>query len=226
VIKTWCIPPQGDASYVAAMEEVLDVYARPRDPAQPVICFDECCKELHRHLIPPIQTAHDHLVDAGYGRAGMVPLHVWIEPHTGRMGVRVTQQRTKHEFAAAIRDLLAAYPDADRVTVVLDNLNTHRISSLSAAFSPPEAAALRRRLVFVHTPKHGSWLNMAELAISVLSRAVLKQRRFPTQAELEQAVARWVAAHNTDPHPINWSFAVDTARAKMPRVYPIIPQDT
>jgi hypothetical protein len=205
------------------METVLDVYARPYDPAHPVICFDECSKELHRHLTPPIHDRHGDRIDAAYGREGMVPLHVWVEPQTGRMGVRVTQQRTKHEFAAAIRAVLAAYPEADRVTVLLDNLNTHRLASLYAAFAPPEAAALRRRVEFVHTPKHGSWLNMAELAISVLSRAVLKEQRFPTQADLELAVTRWVAAHNADPHPIDWTFDVDAARIKMPRVYPITP---
>jgi hypothetical protein len=225
VIKTWCIPPEQNASYVAAMEEILDVYARPPDPTHPVICFDECCKELQHHLRSPIRDGGGAKVDTEYGRDGMAPLHVWIEPQTGRMGVRVTEHRTKMEFAEAMRALLAAYPQAERVTVVLDNLNTHRISSLYAAFSPPEAAALRRRLKFVYTPKHGSWLNMAEIAISVLSRAVLKDQRFPTQAMVAEHVTAWVNAHNRAPRPYTWTFDVDKARAKMPRVYPLITPD-
>lgn len=210
---------------MARMEEVLDAYNLLYDPAFPVVCFDECCKELHRHLLPPIVDATGTRVDTSYGRNGMAPLHVWIEPHTGRMGAQVTARRTQREFAHAIRDLVAGYPEATRVTIVLDNLNTHRIGAFYQAFPPEEARALRQRVRFVHTPKHGSWLNCAEVAISVLSRAVLKGQRFPTRDDLVVAVRQWVERHNADPHPIDWTFTVDDARARMPRVYPIVPQD-
>lgn len=225
MIRKWLIPPQADASYVAAMETVLDVYAQPYDPAHPVVCFDECCKELHHQLRAALQGRDGERVDVEYERQGMAPMHVWIEPHTGRMGVQVTERRTNREFAEAIRALAAAYPAAEQITVVLDNLNTHRMGALYATFPAPEAAALRRRLALVSTPKHASWLNMAELAISVLSRAVLKDQCFATQAALEEAVTAWVAARNTTPHPIAWTFNVDRARAKMPRVYPLAAPD-
>lgn len=225
VIRKWLIPPEQDAAYVAAMEAVLDVYAQPYDPLHPVVCFDECCKELHQLVRPILQGRGGERVDAEYERHGMAPLHVWIEPRTGRMGVQTTERRTTREFAQAIRDLVDAYPAAAQLTVVLDNLNTHRFAALYAAFPAAEAARLRRRLTFVHTPKHASWLNMAELAISVLSRAVLKDQCFATRADLEDAVTGWVAARNATPHPITWQFNVDRARAKMPRVYPVVQPD-
>lgn len=225
VIRKWLIPPEQDAAYVAAMEAVLDVYARPYDPLHPVVCFDECCKELHQVVRPTIHTQDGARVDVEYERHGMAPLHVWIEPRTGRMGVRVTERRTTQEFAAAIRALVDAYPAAEQFTVVLDNLNTHRFAALYAAFPAAEAARLRRRVTFVQTPVHASWLNMAELAISVLSRAVLKDQCFATRADLETAVIAWVAARNATPRPITWQFNVDRARATMPRVYPVIQPD-
>jgi hypothetical protein len=206
---------------VAAMEATLDVYARPYDPSHPVICFDECAKELRAHVRPPRQERAGRKVDPEYARHGMAPIHVWIEPHTGRMGALVTTQRTRYEFADAVRSIVAAYPAAPTITLVLDNLNTHTYAALYDAFAPEEAARLRRRVQLVKTPKHGSWLNIAELGISVLSRGVLKHQRFATPAELRIQLAAWITAHNADPHPINWSFDVDTARVRMPRVYPI-----
>lgn len=210
---------------MATLETVLDVYAQPYDPRHPVICFDECCKELRSQMRLPLHAPDGERVDPEYERHGMAPLHVWIEPQTGRMGVQATERRTNREFAEAMRELVDAYPAAEQITVVLDNLNTHRIGALYAAFPAPVAATLRRRLTFVHTPKHASWLNMAELAISVLSRAVLKDQCFATRAALEEAVTTWVGAHNVAPRPINWTFTVDRARARMPRVYPVLLPD-
>lgn len=206
---------------MAAMETVLDVYARPYDPSHPVICFDECAKELRAHVRPPRQERAARKVDPDYERGGLAPIHVWIEPHTGRMGARVTTQRTRSEFADAVRSIVAAYPAVPIITVVLDNLNTHTYAAFYDAFPAEEAARLRRRVQLVKTPKHGSWLNMAELAISVLSRGVLKQQRFANHAALATQITDWITAHNADPHPINWTFDVDIARARMPRVYPI-----
>lgn len=224
-MRRWCIPPERNADFVKRLEEVLDVYQLPYDPAYPVICFDECSKELQTHLVEPQVSATGTHIDTEYARHGMAPLHVWIEPHTGRMGVAVTERRTKGEFAQAMRALAAHYPAAQQLTVVLDNLNTHQLSACYEVFPPEEARQLRRRIRLVNTPKHGSWLNMAELAISVLSRAVLQGQRIPTRDALEQAVTAWVARHNADPHPINWTWDVDQARLRMPRLYPIIEED-
>lgn len=206
---------------MAAMETVLDVYARPYDPFHPVICFDECAKELRAHVRPPRQERAARKVDPAYERHGLAPIHVWIEPHTGRMGALVTTQRTRYAFADAVRSIVTAYPAALTITLVLDNLNTHTYAALYDAFAPEEAARLRRRVQLVKTPKHGSWLNIAELGISVLSRAVLKHQRFTSHATLAAQIAAWITDHHADPHPITWSFDVDTARARMPRVYPI-----
>lgn len=203
------------------MEAVLDVYHRPYDPAHPVICFDECAKELAAHVRPPIRDRRGIRHDTDYRRDGMTPLHVWIEPHTGVMGVAVTARRRQIEFAVAMRELVAAYPTADTITVVLDNLNTHTIAALYAALPVAEASAIRRTIRLVHTPVHGSWLNIAELGISVLSKAVLVKQRFANRDELEARLMAWITAHNANPHPVDWTFDVDAARARMPRVYPI-----
>jgi hypothetical protein len=222
VIRTWCIPPEQDSEFVAHMEQVLDTYALPDDPAHPVVCFDECSKDLRGHVVPPIVDETGTRIDTDYVRNGMAPLHIWIEPRTGRMGAMVSERRTKTAFARAMQALLAGYPDAAHVTVVLDNLNTHRIGAFYQTFPPDEARHLARRIRFVHTPRHGSWLNMAELAISVLSRAVLHQQRLPNRAVLEATVTAWITRHNRHPHPFTWQWDVDRARARMPRVYPII----
>jgi len=137
------------------------------------------------------------------------------------MGASTTSQRTRVEFAEAMRELVAQFPAAEQITVVLDNLNTHTVSALYAAFPPAEAAAIRRRIQLVHIPVHASWLNIAEVASSVLSRAVLAGQRIATRAELEDRLVAWIAEHNTDPHPVDWTWDVDKARAQIPRVYPI-----
>lgn len=225
MIRTWCVAALHSATFVAAMEGLLLLYARRYDPTHPVICFDECSKELRRHVRPPVRDHQGVRIDSEYARNGMAAIHVWVEPLTGRLGAQVTPQRRRREFAFAIRDLVAQYPDAAQITVVLDNLNTHRPGSLYQAFPPEEAAALLARLRFVHTPVHASWLNMAEIAISVLSRAVLKDQYVPTRVDLETAITAFVAEHNAHPTPITWTFTVDRARARMPHVYPIIDDD-
>jgi hypothetical protein len=225
VIRTWCIAPEQDSDFVAHMEQVLDTYLTAYDPTHPVVCFDECSKELRGHLVAPIVDETGTRVDTDYVRNGLAPMHIWIEPLTGRMGAMVSERRTKTAFARAMRELLAGYPDAEQVTVVLDNLNTHRIGAFYQTFPPEEARRLIKRIRFVHTPRHGSWLNMAEVAISVLSRAVLHKQRLPNRAELEAVVTAWVTRHNRTPHPFTWQWDIDRARARMPRVYPIIDHD-
>lgn len=200
---------------------MLDVYHRPYDSAHPVVCFDECAKELEGHVHPPLRDRRGGRYDPEYCRHGMTPLHVWLEPHTGIMGVAVTAQRRQLEFAQAMQQLVAAFPNATTITVVLDNLNTHSIAALYATLPAAEAAAIRRIVRLVYTPIHGSWVNMAELGISVLSKAVLAKQRFASRDDLADTLATWIADHNANPHPINWRFDVDRARARMPRVYPI-----
>lgn len=203
------------------METTLDISHQPYDAAHPVVCFDACSKALQSHVTPPRVDRGGTRVDPHDHRGGMTPLHVWIEPRTGRMGAMTTPQRTRVEFAEAMRELVAQFPDAEQVTVVLDNLNTHTMSALYAAFPPAEAAAIRRRLHLVHIPVHASWLNIAEVAISVLSRAVLAGQRMATRAELEARLVAWIADHNANPHPVDWTWDVDKARSQLPRVYPI-----
>lgn len=207
------------------MEQVIDTYLMPYDPAHPVICFDECGTTLQRHIRPPIVDASGTRNDAEYARNGMAPLNVWVEPHTGRMGVQLSERRTKVAFARAIRTMVAEYPEAEQVTIVLDNLNTHRIGALYHTFPAEEARQLAKRVTFVYTPKRGSWLNMAELAISVFSRAVLHRQRIPDRATLDALVSAWVSRHNRDPHPFDWTWDVDRARTRMPRLYPILEGD-
>lgn len=211
------------------MEALLDRYAAAPDPARPLVCFDECGKELRADTRPPIpaRPGQDAKQDVEYQRCGSVPMHLWVAPHTGRMGITVTRQRTHREFALAMRDLVDVhFPEATQVVVVLDNLNTHTAAALYRVFPPAEARRILRRLEFQFTPKHGSWLNMAELEISVLSRAVLKLRRFASPDELAAVLADWTCHRNAHPHPIRWSFRVEDARRRMPRTYPPIQQDT
>lgn len=211
------------------MEAVLDLYAAPADPAHPLVCFDECGKELRADTRPPIPAAagRDARQDFEYQRSGSVPMHLWVAPHTGQMGITVTRRRTHREFALAMRDLVDVhFPDARQILVVLDNLNTHTSAALYRVFPPEEARRILRRLAFHRTPTHGSWLTMAELEISVLSRAVLKDRRFASQEALAATLRTWVRERNAHPPPIHWSFRVEDARRRMPHTYPDIQQDT
>lgn len=206
------------------MEDVLDVYARPPDPTRPLICFDEASKELHADVRAPLprSPAHPHRVDAEYARHGTANLFLWNAPLLGRRGVRVTDHRTRLDFAEAIRDLVdIQFPAAERIVLVLDNLNTHNPGSLYAAFPPTEAKRLWDKLEIHHTPKHGSWLNMAEIELSVLGRQCLN-RRLPDRATLETEVAAWAAARNSEVVTIKWHFTTTEARLKLAHLYPVI----
>lgn len=204
------------------MEDVLGLYAEPHDPARPVVCFDEAGKELHGQVADPVPAAPGHPAkeDYEYTRHGTANLFVAVEPLAGTRRVTVTERRTAADFAAQMRALCdEVYPDAAVIRVVLDNLNTHAFGSLFAAFPPDEAWRLRRKLEFHYTPKHASWLNMAECEISVLAGQCLN-RRIASREELAAEVKAWVATRNAAAAKINWTFRVADARKKLDHLYP------
>lgn len=190
------------------MEEVLEVYTRPYDPTRPVVCLDETSKQLVSETRTPLpaEPGQPERVDYEYERQGTANLFMAVEPLTGQRHVTVTDRRTAVEFAQVVKALLEVhYPHAEKVVLVLDNLNTHKPAALYQAFEPAVAWRLLERLEIHHTPKHGSWLNMAEIELSVLSQQCLN-RRIPDTATLTREVAAWQQARNADPRPVNWRF--------------------
>lgn len=208
---------------MCAMEDVLEVYQRPYDPKRPVVCFDECSKQLIRETRTPTpaRPGHPERVDYEYQRNGTANLFMTFEPLAGRRHGKVTERRTKVDFAQAVGELVGRYPQAEKVVLVLDNLNTHKLGSLYEAFAPAEARRLIERLEVHHTPKHGSWLNMAETELSVLSTQWLS-RRIGEREELRAEVAAWEQARNTAKCRVDWQLTTADARVKLKRLYPSI----
>lgn len=222
--ERWVIPPEADAEFVCGMEDVLDVYQRAYDPRRPVVCLDEASEQLIRETRTPIPATpgRPERGDYEYERNGTANLFMTFEPLAGRRRVTVTDRRTKIDFAHVIRELVdGQYPEADKVVLVMDNLNTHRLSSLYEAFPPDEARRLIGRLQFHHTPKHGSWLNMAETELSVLGGQCL-DRRIGEREELRAEVAAWEKARNATKCRVDWQFTNADARVKLKRLYPSI----
>jgi hypothetical protein len=218
----WCIPPEASGEFVYHMEDVLEVYTRPEDPRFPQVCMDETSKQLVGETRSPMAATRGRPAryDYEYERHGVRNLFLFVEPLRGRRHVTVTEHRTKRDWAVAIRELVDVhYPTAERVVLVLDNLNTHGLGSLYDAFSPDEAQRLCRKLEVHHTPKHGSWLNMAEIELSVLSRQCL-DRRIPDHDTLVREVAAWEVARNARQCTIDWRFTTADARIKLKRLYP------
>ena len=204
------------------MEDVLDLYAQPYDAQRPVVCFDETSTQLLGEARPPIpaQPGQAQRYDYEYQRQGTRNLFLFCEPKRGWRHVAITQQRTREDFAHQMRWLVdQAYPAIPVVRVVLDNLNTHRPASLYQAFPPPEARRIAQRLEFHYTPKHGSWLNMAEIEFSVFGRCIL-HRRIPSEDALEREVQALEQERNTASATINWRFSTEDARTKLHRLYP------
>ena len=207
---------------MAAMEDVLDLYAEPYDPDRPVVCFDETSTQLLADTRPPIpvQPGPPRRQDYEYRRAGTRNSFLTCEPLAGWRHVAITERRTMADFAHQMRWLVdEAYPDAPVVRVALDNLNTHRMASLYETFPAAEARRIVRRLEFHHTPQHASWLNMAEIEFSVLTRACL-QGRNPDETALQRAINAYEVQRNASKATINWRFNTQDARNKLHRLYP------
>jgi len=201
---------------------VLDLYAAPEDPRRPRVCFDECPYQLRQETRQqlPAQPGRPVRYDYAYQRAGTCTLFLFVQPERGWRHVEVTDRRTKQDFAQQMKYLVdVRFPEAEVIRVVLDQLNTHTPAALYEAFAPAEARRLVRKLEFHHTPKHGSWLNMAEIELSVLSNQCL-QRRIPDQATLRTEVAAWAAQRNEQQATIRWRFTTPDARTKLKRLYP------
>jgi len=204
------------------MEDVLEVYRLPHDPRYPVVCMDESSKQMVGEVTAPIPMApgHAQILDHEYVRNGVATIFVEVEPLAGRRHVEITEQRTRQDWAHFIKDMLEVrYPEAIKVRLVMDNLNTHDIASLYDTFPPQEALRLARRLEIHHTPKHGSWLNIAEIELSALASQCL-DRRIPDIASMRREVAAWQASRNQRSAPVNWRFTTENARIKLLRLYP------
>lgn len=204
------------------MEDVLDVYQRPPDPRYPLVCMDETSKQLVQETRPvqPAGPGQPLRYDTEYERAGVRNLFLAVAPLDGWREVQVTEQRTRRDWAAFMRELAdTVYPSAERIVVVLDNLNTHGPASFYETYPAAEARRLTERFEFHHTPKHGSWLNMAEIELSVLSRQCL-DRRIPDAEQLAAEVAAWVAERNATYTTIRWQLTTADARIKLQHLYP------
>jgi len=220
----WCIPPEADAEFVCAMENVLAVYTRPQDPKRPVVCFDEKSKQLVGEVCKPIAARPGEVerCDYEYVRNGTANLFLMVEPLGGWRHVNVTSRRTKLDFSRQVKELVDVhYPEAEKITLVMDNLNTHRMSCLYEAFAPDEARRLIEKIEVVHTPKHGSWLNMAECELSVLEKQALGDR-VESEAILREQIAVWNTDRNARFKGIDWQFKTSDARIRLRRLYPQI----
>ncbi len=209
------------------MEDLIRVYSAPPDPRHPVVCFDEGGKEL-RDAPHPKRLPHPGVPareDYAYIRRGAANLFVAVAPHLGTRFIWSTERRTAADFAHAMRHLVDdCFPDAETLVVVLDNLNTHTIAALYATFPPQEAGRLAARLQFHYTPKHGSWMNLAEIELAALQRMCLNQR-IADRCHLDTLIAAHVARRNAEATPIRWSFSLDQARRTLHEVYPLIEPD-
>jgi hypothetical protein len=222
-IEYWVIPPEADAEFVANMEDVLDVYSRPYDARFPVLCMDEQPVQLLKETRIPIAATREHpkRVDYEYERAGTASIFMFCEPLSGWRDVAVRKQRTRIDWAREIEALMRTrYAKAEKVLLVCDNLNTHTKGAFYEAFAPAEARAILERLEFHYTPKHGSWLNIAENELSSMTRQCVKDRRFGTIEELREQTAAWAHHTNQKQRGVDWQFQIDDARRKLKTVYP------
>lgn len=222
----WCIP-QIDGNYVARMEDVLDLYAKPADPVCPVVCFDESPTQLIGEVREPIpaRSGQPERYDYEYRRNGTANLFVFLDAHRSWRHVKVTQQRTAKDFAACMRDLVDIhYPEAKLIRVVLDNLSTHTLGALYETFPAAEAHRILQRLEFHYTPKHASWLNMVEIEIGVLRTQCLDRRG--ERERLISEIAEWQKARNDSGARIHWRFTTEQARTKLARAYPDLAKES
>ena len=224
-LQYWVIPPEANAEFVASMEEVLDTYAQPYDKRFPKVCMDEQPVQLLKETRVPIAAtkAHPRRVDYEYERAGTASIFLFCEPLAGWREVRVRPQRTKVDWAREVAELLQTrYAKAEKVILICDNLNTHTKGAFYEAFPPEQARSLLRRLELRYTPKHGSWLNIAENELSSLTRQCLKGRRLGDLDLLRAETTAWHQASNAKQRGVDWQFKINDARSKLKNLYPKI----
>lgn len=217
------IPPEQNGSFVANMEMVLDVYKRPFDPLYPVVCMDESPKQLiaETKVAIPASPGKAAKQDYEYKRCGVCNVFLSCEPLAGKRTVKITERKTKLDWACFIEEIADQYESAEKITLVMDNLNTHNPGALYESFPPDKAKALWDRFQFVYTPKHGSWLNMAEIELNVLTGQCLK-RRIDHIDIVKKEVAAWQKSRNNKGAKVNWQFTAEDARIKLRRLYPTL----
>jgi len=224
-IEYWVIPPEADAEFAASMEEVLETYAKPYDPACPVLCIDEQPVQLLKETRPPIAATakHGKRVDYEYERAGTATIFMFTEPLNGWREVAVRASKTKVDWATEMARLLEGrYAHCAHVILVCDNLNTHTKGAFYEAFAPQRARQLVRRIKFCHTPKHGSWLNIAENELSSMTRQCVAGRRFADIDTLSAETSAWSTDVNNTQRGVDWQMKIDDARSKLRSIYPKI----
>lgn len=224
-IEYWVIPPEADGEFVAGMEEVLETYERSYAPDDPVLCMDEQPVQLVGETRVPIAATKDHpeRLDYEYERRGTASIFMFAEPLSGFRQATARPRRTKVDWAEEVAHLLdTRYMDKPQITLVCDNLNTHTRGAFYEAFTPEKAREYVRRIHFVYTPKHGSWLNVAECELSCLTRQCLDDRRVPELATLQAEIAAWADRTNARQRVVDWQFTIGKARTKLKRLYPKI----
>lgn len=221
-VKGWVIPPKQNADFVANMENVLDIYKRPYSKDFPVVCMDESPKQLiaETRITDKLKDG-TKLIDFEYSRKGVCNIFIANEPLAGKRLVKITERKTKKDWAEFIEEIADNYPKAKKITLVMDNLNTHKASSFYEAFTPEKAKQLWDRFEFVFTPKHGSWLNMAEIELNVLNGQCLN-RRIDNIETIKEEVQAWQKHRNNHQAKINWRFTTDDSRIKLKKLYPSI----
>jgi transposase len=214
------IPEEANAEFVCAMEQVLEVYQRPYDPSNPVVCMDESPCQLIGETRKPFRDTHgvEH-ADYEYVRNGVASVFVAFEPLAGRRMIHLRDTHKGEDFTAFMREVARMHPQVAKVTVVLDNLSTHKKSIFYNYLPPQEAKALADRFEFVYTPKHGSWLNMAEIELRILKKQCLS-RRMPDKETMQEQIKAWAADRNNKAEKADWQFSIDQARIKLKRLYP------
>jgi hypothetical protein len=224
-IEYWVIPPEHDAEFVAAMEDVLEIYAKAYDPRHPVLCMDEQPFQLLKETRVPIPASktHGERVDYEYERNGTASIFMFAEPLSGFRRAAARPQRTKADWAIEVAEMLdTRYARNDLVTLVCDNLNTHTKGAFYEAFEPARARTYVKRLDFHYTPKHGSWLNVAECELSCLTKQCLSDRRIDEVPLLSREIQAWSERTNAKQRAVDWQFRIEDARVKLKRLYPKI----
>jgi len=224
-IEYWVIPPEQDAEFVASMEEVLETYEKAYDSQHPVVCMDEQPVQLLKETRVPIQARKEHgqRVDYEYERHGTASIFLFAEPLSGFRQVTAREHRTKADWAKEVAHLLdTRYAECEQVTLVCDNLNTHTKGAFYEVFEPERARAYVKRINFCYTPKHGSWLNVAECELSCLTSQCLSGRRLGDLAELQKEITAWAEKTNAKQRGVDWQFRIADARVKLKRLYPKI----